>query len=125
MSETNGYATLDSFKAASARRFAEPNVDGVGRLCLRSLNGLEFSKVKSAMQRRALAVRDGKSTSAKTDESIEYVLQCVVDHETKQPLFSESDRDAVAQWDVGLLEHVAQLCADHCDFPDEDQTVKN
>lgn len=119
------YATLDAFKAASQRRFAEHEVPGVGTVCIRSLNAVEFAKVKSAIQRRAMAARDGKSLSAKQDESIEYILQCVVDHDTKHPMFNESDRDSVSQWDVGLLEYVAQLCANHCDLPDTEQAAKN
>lgn len=119
------YATAEAFKKASQRRFAEHDVPGVGTVCIRSLNGMEFAKVKSAMQRRALAARDGKAVSAKQDESIEYVLQCLVNANTKEPLFSEADRDEIARWDVGLLEYVAQVCADHCDLPSVEQAEKN
>lgn len=118
------YATAESFKKASARRFKEETIPGVGVVCIRSLNGVEFGRIKSAVQKAVLAAQSDKKKAAVQAESVAWVVECIVHHESKEPLFADASAD-VAEWDSGLLEHTAQLCADHCDYPGLEDTAKN
>lgn len=119
----SNYATADSFKKASERRFTEQEIPGVGTICIRSLSGLEFSRIKAAVQKAVLAAQSDKKKAGVQAESVAWVLECVVHPESKEPLFS--DPKEIEAWDCGLLEHVAQLCADHCDYPGLEEAAKN
>ena len=126
MSEGNGYATADAFKQASECRLAETaerEVPGVGKILIGRLNGRQAAAIKASMQARILAIRDGRSPSIKHDESIEYILHGLLNPETKRPMFTESDRAAIAGWDGGLIEHVAGTIAEFNDV--EETTEKN
>lgn len=119
----SNYATADSFKKASERRFAEHDIAGVGTICVRSLNGFEFGRIKSAVQKAVLAAQSDKKKAGVQAESVAWVMECVVHPESKEPLFT-NPKDVEA-WDSGLLEYVAQLCADHCDYPGLEEAAKN
>lgn len=119
----SNYATAEAFKKASERRFADVEVPGVGTICVRSLNGLEFCRIKAAVQKSVLAAQSDKKKSAVQAEAVAWVMECVVDPESKEPLFT--DAKSVELWDSSLLEFVAQKCADHCDYPGLDEVAKN
>lgn len=117
------YATAEAFKQASQRRFADVEIPGVGKVCIRSLNGAEFAKIKAAVQRAVLAAQRNQKAEAVNAETTEYIVQCWVDPTSKEPVLK--DPSQLSEWDSSLVEYFAQKCADHCEFPGLEDVAKN
>jgi hypothetical protein len=116
--EGNGLATRDELLSAPAgkRRFAKVALPVSGlRVRIRSLTELELSRYQSAM----LAPGGGIKRSKLDDASRRLIVLCVVDGEGN-PLFQDSDLQALADWDSADSGHLYDECAKHCGINRQD-----
>lgn len=121
MSETNGYATPDLlFGSPVKRRFADVQVEGLGKFRIRSLTDLEKSSYDAAAINK-----DGKfNRMAAVSANARICVLCCVDGEGN-PIFCDEHIGKLQELDAGALGELADECRRHCGFVEIDEAAKN
>jgi hypothetical protein len=105
----------DALLGAAVRRFAEVDIDGLGRARIRSLTELERSRIEASM-------RDKKgqlSSSRMVDLKCRLIVDAVVDAESN-PLFTNSDIERIRQQDSKVTNALVEAIQAHCGWSDSD-----
>lgn len=117
MSESNGYATIESIAAnADKRRFADDvEIPGLGKVSLGSMTGLVFLQYQAARERattHALSGERSKQTQALQDIYLILATNCILtrDH---NPLFSEQHRPMLLGLDGAIIGSIIEACVNH------------
>ncbi len=115
MSEGNGYATRDAFLGPAKRRFTEAEVEGLGKVRIRSLTELERSKFEASMR-----AKNGEVSNLKlVDMKARLIVLCVVDGDGN-PLLTHRDIDQILQQDSEVTNEVVDQIQEHCGFTKSD-----
>lgn len=106
--------------ASSPRRFVEAEIEGVGKVRLRSLNELEASRVREKM----LARDGGVDAAGYAKSKAALIVACLVDHDGNQ-LLRDADSDTLLEWDALLLDRLYERCRLHIETFTVEEAKKN
>ena len=121
MSKNNGYIDRENLFANPAkRRFSDTEIEGFGKVRLRSLTAREKTRYDS----RAIDSKGRVKTSALLTANARLIVLVVVDSEG-QPVFSDGDVEKLLDMDSGVIEQLASDCGKHCGIADEEESAKN
>jgi hypothetical protein len=105
----------ETLLAKTQRRYTTVDVDG-DEFCLQSLTELERSQQESTMiDRKTMKVDFRKLPESK----LKMICLCLVDPETKEPLFQSSEWVALQALDSRVVNKLYNACADHNGWEDK------
>lgn len=111
MSESNGYATIETFDAIAARRHGDAIVPHVGKVRLQSITAAELM--------------GGDDDETSTESAARLIQLCVINGDGHR-LFCEADIQTILGWDAGVMMPLARACEKHCGLSgDDEETLKN
>lgn len=121
MSESNGYATPEAlFGAPCKRRFADVEIEGLGKFRIRSLS----DKDKSTYDAAAINKEGKFNRNAAISANARLVQLCCVDADGNQ-MFSVNQVPQLQELDAGALGELADACREHCGFTEAEDAAKN
>ena len=115
MSESNGFATREVLTQRRPRRFASVEVDGWGKVRIRSLTELERSRFEASIRDKTGQV----SSSRMVDLKCRLIVLCVVDAEGNQ-ILQDADISALREQDSKLTNDLVEKIQAHCGYSNAD-----
>ena len=95
------YAGREAFWAHKERRYADVEIEGLGKIRLQSLTAKEHDDLEDS--------KGGENFVLFVD----YALKCLVD-EDNQPFFGDIDRESLCQLDYVLSRKIWEAILKHC-----------
>lgn len=105
----------DALRGPAKRRFATVEIDGLGKVRIRSLTELERSRLEASMRDK----KGNLSTTRMVDLKCRIIVMAVVDEEGNQ-LFTNSDIERIGQQDSKTTNDLVEAIQAHCGWSDED-----
>lgn len=115
MSETNGYVTADAFRQPQARKFRDVEVDGFGKVRIRTLTEAERARMEAPNYTKKGTVNLDKLGDARC----RLIVAAVVDGDGN-PLLGNQDVQYLRQQDSRVINDLAEAISVHCGISQAD-----
>jgi hypothetical protein len=115
MSEGNGFATRDQFIGASPRTFRNVEVEGLGKVRIRSITELERAKMEAPNYTKKGTINLDKLGDARC----RLIVAAVVDGEGN-PILTNNDVQFLRNKDSKIINQLAEAIGEHCGISEKD-----
>ncbi len=115
MSEGNGFITRDALLGVAKRRYATVEVDGLGKVRIRSLTELERSRIEASLRDK----KGNLSGNRMIDLKCRMIVETLVDGDGNL-LFTNADIERIRQQDSKVTNTLTDAIQAHVGFTDED-----